>query len=84
MHEWMENALCLETGGDPFFSSDAAVTRAAKRACQMCDVKYDCLEYALKDPHLVGVFGGTTERERGKLRKKRKNAKSSEKQRVAV
>lgn len=75
-YEWMAEALCQETGGEPFFSNDPATTRAAKRICEMCEVKYECLEYALADTHLIGVFGGTTERERGKLRKKRKNAKS--------
>lgn len=80
----MENALCLETGGDPFFSSDAATTRAAKRVCELCEVKYECLEYALADNTLIGVFGGTTERERQKMRKRRKRAQSREKQGVAV
>lgn len=80
----MEDALCRETGGEPFFSNDAATTRAAKRLCEMCEVRYECLEYALLDPHLVGVFGGTTERERGKIRKKRSNDKYRQNKRVSV
>ena len=83
-YEWMADALCRETGGEPFFSNDPATTRAAKRLCEMCDVQYECLEYALKDKHLIGVFGGTTERERGKIRKKRSNDKYRQAKRVVV
>jgi hypothetical protein len=32
--------------------------------CRRCLVREECLEFALTDPTLVGIFGGTTERER--------------------
>ena len=83
-YEWMADALCLETGGEPFFSTDSAITRAAKRVCELCDVKYECLEYALEDSSLIGVFGGTTERERKNMRKRRSRAKSRQAERISV
>lgn len=44
-------------------------TRQAKEICSECSIKFDCLSYALYH-EIFGIWGGTTEREREKLRKK--------------
>jgi Transcription factor WhiB len=42
-------------------SSVAAVEATAKQwRCAECPVRTECLRYALADPDLVGVWGGTT------------------------
>jgi hypothetical protein len=43
-------------------------TNAAKDICARCAVQAECLDYALRlGSHLVGVFGGTSERERREI-----------------
>lgn len=72
MLHWMDDALCREIGPEPFFSEDAGptldVTNAAIRVCRTCPVQTDCLEYALTLGPVVGVWGGTTEKERRRIR----------------
>lgn len=43
---------------------------AAKEICYSCPLIADCLEYALKSQE-IGIWGGTTERQRDKMRKRR-------------
>jgi hypothetical protein len=42
---------------------------AAKAVCAACVVRGECLAYALADPDLVGVWGGTSHAERRALRR---------------
>lgn len=44
----------------------------AKRLCAGCEVRAQCLETALADPGLKGVWGGTTDKQRSELRTRRK------------
>nr|MDQ3611070.1 WhiB family transcriptional regulator [Actinomycetota bacterium] len=44
-------------------------TREAKRICVGCDVKGDCLEYALGQDERFGIWGGLSERERRRLKR---------------
>jgi WhiB family redox-sensing transcriptional regulator len=56
--------------GNPerFFPTDARQAEAAKRECAGCPLVADCLDYALH--HAVeGVWGGTTRRQRDRLRR---------------
>lgn len=66
--EWMTRADCLGTDPDVFFGgkTDAA---AARRICRACPVREACREFAIADASLLGVWGGTTERERRAIRK---------------
>ena len=41
---------------------------AAKAICRRCPVAAECLAEAMADPSIVGVWGGTSEVERAKLR----------------
>ena len=45
-------------------------TRDAKRICTGCNVKAQCLEYALANDERFGIWGGLSERERRKLKKR--------------
>jgi WhiB family redox-sensing transcriptional regulator len=40
--------------------------------CHGCDVRISCLEHALASREKVGVWGGTTERERRRLIRQRR------------
>jgi hypothetical protein len=46
----------------------------AKAICNSCPFITQCLEYALTDQYLVGIWGGTTEQQRRAIRQKRKIA----------
>ena len=44
---WQEQALCAQTDPEAFFPEKGGSTREAKRICVGCEVKAECLEYAL-------------------------------------
>ncbi|MCX3058594.1 WhiB family transcriptional regulator [Streptomyces beihaiensis] len=67
---WKEQALCAQTGADFFFPEPGSSVRDAKRICLMCDIRTDCLEYALTHDERFGVWGGLSEKERGRLRRR--------------
>ncbi|GAA1234339.1 WhiB family transcriptional regulator [Prauserella halophila] len=68
--QWQERALCAQTDPEAFFPEKGGSTREAKRICQGCEVKDDCLEYALAHDERFGIWGGLSERERRKLKKR--------------
>jgi WhiB family redox-sensing transcriptional regulator len=67
---WQERALCAQTDPEAFFPEKGGSTREAKRVCLTCDVRGDCLEYALQNDERFGIWGGLSERERRKLKKR--------------
>ncbi len=66
---WHEQALCAQTDPEAFFPEKGGSTREAKRVCTTCDVRVDCLEYALDKDERFGIWGGLSERERRRLKK---------------
>lgn len=71
---WQRDALCSQTDPEAFFPEKGGSTRMAKKICQMCDAKVDCLDYALANDERFGIWGGLSERERRKLQKRLKAA----------
>ncbi len=68
---WQERANCLGVDPDLFFPERGASTREAKAVCGSCEVKPECLEYALDHAEKFGIWGGLSERERRRLRRQR-------------
>jgi WhiB family transcriptional regulator, redox-sensing transcriptional regulator len=68
---WQERANCLGVDPDLFFPERGASTREAKSVCGSCEVRLDCLEYALVNGEKFGIWGGLSERERRRLRRQR-------------
>ena len=66
---WQENALCAQTDPEAFFPEKGGSTREAKRICVGCEVKAECLAYALSKDERFGIWGGLSERERRRLKK---------------
>lgn len=67
-HEpWTDSAICRQTDPEAFFPDQGGSTLEAKRVCMGCDVRAECLDYALRNNERFGVWGGTSERERRKL-----------------
>ena len=67
---WQSDALCAQTDPEAFFPEKGGSTRDAKKICTGCEVRNQCLEYALGNDERFGIWGGLSERERRKLRKR--------------
>ena len=67
---WQENALCAQTDPEAFFPEKGGSTREAKRICVGCEVKAECLAYALSNDERFGIWGGLSERERRRLKRR--------------
>lgn len=68
---WQNQANCMGVDPDLFFPERGASTREAKEVCRGCVVREDCLEYALANGEKFGIWGGLSERERRKIRRRR-------------
>lgn len=66
---WQERALCAQTDPEAFFPEKGGSTREAKKVCTSCEVRAECLEYALAHDERFGIWGGLSERERRRLKK---------------
>ncbi len=71
-NHWMAQGNCAERPPSLFFPSDGVGVEVAKRVCTTCAVKQECLEYALRNRIDHGVWGGTSERERRRILKRRR------------
>jgi WhiB family redox-sensing transcriptional regulator len=67
---WQTDSLCAQTDPEAFFPEKGGSTRDAKKICSTCEVRTQCLEYALENDERFGIWGGLSERERRKLRKR--------------
>ena len=72
--DWREEAACRDTDPDLFFPIGTTGTAleqidAAKTVCCSCPAQEACLEFALATNQESGVWGGTSEDDRRKLRK---------------
>jgi WhiB family redox-sensing transcriptional regulator len=67
---WQERALCSQTDPEAFFPEKGGSTREAKRICTGCEVRSECLEYALEHDERFGIWGGLSERERRRLKRR--------------
>ncbi|PQM49961.1 MULTISPECIES: WhiB family transcriptional regulator [Mycolicibacter] len=67
--QWQDRALCSQTDPEAFFPEKGGSTREAKKICQRCSVRSECLEYALAHDERFGIWGGLSERERRRLKR---------------
>ncbi len=68
--DWQDDALCAQTDLEAFFPEKGGSTAAAKRICAKCEVKPECLAYALAHDERFGIYGGLSPSERRKLRRR--------------
>lgn len=71
---WHHDANCIGVDPDLFFPGQGEATRPAKKICAACTVRDQCLEYALSNGFRFGIFGGTSERERRRMRRRQGGA----------
>lgn len=66
--DWRERALCQQTDPEAFFPERGGSASKAKAVCGRCDVRAECLAYALDTGEKFGIWGGLSEQERRKLK----------------
>jgi WhiB family transcriptional regulator, redox-sensing transcriptional regulator len=71
---WRLTAACRDTDPDLFFpvgTTGPAIEQIenAKAVCSECEARQPCLEYAITTNQDSGIWGGTSEEERRKLRR---------------
>jgi WhiB family redox-sensing transcriptional regulator len=66
---WQDRGLCNQTDPEAFFPEKGGSTREAKKICLGCEVRSECLEYALAKDERFGIWGGLSERERRRLKR---------------
>ena len=71
---WRAEAACRDTDPELFFpvgTTGPAIEQIAeaKRVCDECESRQPCLEFALTTNQDSGIWGGTSEEERRKIRR---------------
>ncbi len=69
---WEELAQCRGVEDQELFFPEHAnrSPAQAKRICNRCPVRRQCLEVALRNDEAFGIWGGLTERERRDLKRR--------------
>lgn len=65
---WEDEASCKNMKPEIFF--DRISEQSARLICSGCEVREECLEFALKHNIQYGIWGGLDEKERKELRRR--------------
>lgn len=66
---WRKSAACLDAPDvSIFFPAPGHLHDEAMAFCNTCPVRAECLEYAVPQVTLQGIWGGKSERQRQRLR----------------
>jgi WhiB family transcriptional regulator, redox-sensing transcriptional regulator len=65
---WHQRAACRGVGHKAFMARRHE-RYDGRELCGRCPVRRECLEFALADTELVGMWGGTTELDRRRMRR---------------
>jgi WhiB family transcriptional regulator, redox-sensing transcriptional regulator len=73
--DWLDLAACRGTDTEHFFpishkSRPGVDVNFALGICMSCPVQQPCLDYAMSMPQTYGIWGGTTEEQRRRLRRR--------------
>ncbi len=74
---WHERALCRQVDPELFFpekGTGLSQLQQARRICARCEVKPECRQDAIERDERFGVWGGTSEAERRRMRRERREA----------
>lgn len=69
---WQDQANCLGVDPELFFPERGQSTKEPKAVCGGCEVRMECLEFALQHGEKFGIWGGMSERERRRIRRDRR------------
>ena len=65
--DWQESALCAQADPDAFHPQPGGTSRPAKKVCDRCEVRPECLEYAVASGQRFGIWGGVGQQELRRL-----------------
>jgi WhiB family redox-sensing transcriptional regulator len=71
---WHQYGACRGADPNMFFPERGESVKEAKAVCARCPVRAECLEYALENHEVVGIWGGLSARERRQLSRTRREA----------
>jgi hypothetical protein len=61
---WQDDAYCLGGDTEIFFPEKGGSAREARKMCDKCKVKEQCVDYAVRHKLHFGIWGGRSENER--------------------
>lgn len=67
--EWMTDAACAQVSPDLWFPGKNGDPNPAKKICGGCDVRAECLAYALRNNEDSGIWGGLSASQRAAYKK---------------
>ena len=68
---WRARAACRDLDTNLFFPDSEDDAPPALAVCAACPVRDECLEFALATRQHDGIWGGATETERKRIRRRR-------------
>lgn len=68
--DWKADAACRDLDIDLFFPDTESDSAPAVAVCAGCPVREACLDFALRTRQNDGVWGGHTESERKRIRRR--------------
>jgi WhiB family redox-sensing transcriptional regulator len=71
---WRDEALCREADPEIFFPESGGTATQARKVCDRCPVRAECLEFALERREIHGIYAGLTTAERNAILKARGRA----------
>lgn len=69
--DWYDRAECRGLPSAWWISERGDDSLNGKEVCGVCPVRAECLEYAVADPSLIGIWGGTSPKQRVAIRRER-------------
>jgi WhiB family redox-sensing transcriptional regulator len=70
---WRDQGRCAEVDPMLFYPAKGESANPARMVCAGCEVRDQCLEWALATDQRWGVWGGTTEHDRRKIKRDRQD-----------
>lgn len=64
---WLDSAACLDADPEAWHPAKGESPRMAVTICRRCEVRVQCLQFALDSIEQTGVYGGFTLRERRRV-----------------
>jgi WhiB family redox-sensing transcriptional regulator len=68
---WMLDGRCSQVDADLWYADSPYDQFEAVQICSRCEVRPECLLYALKHDEKFGIWGGYTTAERAQMLKRR-------------
>lgn len=65
--DWQDHGLCQYTDPEVFFPEKGGSVRDAYRICRDCPVRQQCLDYAIGNNIIEGIWGGMSYKRRRAL-----------------